>query len=542
MRSKLSLRVCAVLSCAALFAASLAGQEITSKELLAGLANPTRWLSYSGDYSGKRFSPLTQITAANATRLAPQWTFQTGLVGHKFEGTPIAVDGTIYVAGPNNVAWAIDAKTGKQIWRYQRSLPETKLLRVCCGYVNRGFAVLGDRLFMTTLDAHLVALEMKTGKVIWDIEMAKSEDGYAGTGAPLIVKDKIITGIAGGEWPTRGFIDAYNPANGERIWRLFTVPLANEPGGDTWPGDTGERGGGSTWQSGSYDPELNLVYWGTGNPNPDFYGGDRKGDNLYTNSVLAFDPDTGKLRWHFQFTPWDEHDWDATHVPIITDMNIGGKPRKALLVGNRNGFFYVLDRTNGQYIQGRPYVKTTWSIELDKNGRPIELPNQRPTAQGTMTCPDALGGTNFFPPSFSPATGLFYISARETCATYIAVPPKAPPKPGAFALGGTQKPADRGTGALRAIDPLTMSVKWELKHALPSWAGVLSTAGNIVVTGDADGHFIVADATNGKELYRYPMGSPVYSAANTYLVDGRQHIIMGAGAVLTSFALPAGVK
>jgi alcohol dehydrogenase (cytochrome c) len=318
------------------------------------------------------------------------------------------------------------------------------------------------------------------------------------------------------------------------------VPLPNEPGGDTWPGDTAERGGGSTWQSGAYDPELNLVYWGTGNPNPDFYGGDRKGDNLYTDSLIAFDPDTGKMRWHFQFTPWDEHDWDATHVPILTDMNIAGKPRKVVLVGNRNGFFYVIDRTNGQYIQGRPYAKTTWAIELDRTGRPIELPNQRPTPQGTLTCPDALGSTNFFPPSYSPVTGLFYISARETCATYVAVPPKTPVKPGGFGLGGTQKLVDRGTGALRAIDPTTMSIKWELKHSLPSWAGVLSTAGNIVVTGDADGYFIVADAQNGKELYRYQLGAPLYSAANTYMVDGRQHIVMGAGSVLTSFALPAG--
>ena len=533
---------CGVSLFVALLGAAVVAQEITGKDLLGGLSNASRWLTYSGDYNGQRHSPLTQITPANASQLVPQWTFQTGLVGHKFETTPLAIDGVLYATGPMNVAWAIEAKTGKQIWRYQRTLPDMKLLRICCGNVNRGFAVLGDRLFMTTLDAHLIALEMKTGKVIWDIEMAKYAEGYAGTGAPLIVKDKLIVGIAGGEFAIRGFLDAYDPKTGERLWRVHTIPLPGEPGGDTWAGTSGERGGAPTWQTGTYDPQLNLVYWGTGNPNPDFFGADRRGDNLYSNSVLAIDPDTGTRKWHFQFTPHDEHDWDSNHVPVIADLTISGQPRKVLMIANRNGFFYVLDRTNGQYIHARPYIKTTWATEIDRTGRPIELPDQRPTAKGTSTCPDLFGGTNFMPPSFSPATGLFYVSARETCATYVGTSPSAPVKAGDRAMGGSQKMTDRGTGALRAIDPLTLTTKWELKHSLPSWAGVLSTAGGMVFTGDADGFFIAADARTGKELYRYQVGSQVYAAPSTYLVDGRQHVVLGAGAVLTSFALPAGVK
>lgn len=517
---------------------------ITVKDLAGGLSNPARWLTYSGDYSGKRYSPLNQITGANASQLAPQWTFQTGLVGHKFETTPIVVDGVMYATGPMNWAWAIDAKTGRQLWRYQKTLPPAADLRVCCGNVNRGFAILGERLFMTTLDAHLVALDIKTGKPVWDIEMAKHLDGYAGTGAPLIVKDKVIVGIAGGEFAIRGFLDAYDPANGQRLWRFNTIPLTGEPGGDTWPGDSGARGGGPTWQSGSYDAELNTLYWGTGNPNPDFYGVERRGDNLYTNSLVALDPDTGKLKWHYQFTPHDEHDWDSNHVPVLADLTINGQARKVVMVANRNGFFYVLDRTNGQFIHAKPYMKTTWATEIGKDGKPIELPNQRPTTEGTLTCPDLFGGTNFMPPSYSPSTGLFYVSARETCSVFASAAPRGPVKAGDRAMGGMQRPApaNPSSGALRAIDPLTATVKWELKHAAPSWAGVLSTAGGVVFTGDADGYFIAADARTGKELYRYQLGSPVYAAASSYTVDGRQYVVMGSGTMLTAFALPSAAK
>ncbi len=521
---------------------AVAAQDITTKDIMDGLANPARWLTYSGDYTGQRHSPLTQITPANAARLAPQWTFQTGITGHKFEATPVVIDGIMYMTGPMNSAWAIDAKTGKQIWRYQRNLPPTTQLKVCCGMVNRGFAVLRDRLFLTTLDAHLVALDIKSGKPVWDIELADYTQGYASTVAPLVVKDKLIVGIAGGEFAIRGFLDAYDPADGKRLWRFYTVPAPGEPGFDTWPKevDTWARGGGPTWLTGTYDPELNLIYWGTGNPNPDFYGANREGDNLYTNSLIALDADTGTLKWHFQFTPHDEHDWDANQIPVLADLTIAGQARKVVMVANRNGFFYVLDRATGKFIHAAPFAHQTWAKGIDEDGRPIEIPDQRPSPKGTLTCPDLFGGTNFMSPSFNPKTGLFYVSTRETCMTYISQTPPAGYKTGDRTMGGTMRPAvDPRGGALKAIDAATGQIKWELKHESPSWAGVLTTAGGVVFSGSNEGHFIAADAQSGQELYRYQLGSAIYAAPTTYMVENRQYVVLPSGSTITTFALPA---
>ena len=399
-------------------------QQIGTADLLRGLADPSRWLIHSGDYTSKRHSPLTQITPENVARLTPLWMFETGLGfgrNAKFEATPIAIDGVLYLTGLLNHAWAIDGRTGRQIWHYERKLPPAT--RVCCGMVNRGFAVFGDRLFMTTLDSHVMALDRKTGTPIWDVPMADYRLGYSSTVAPLVVKDKLIVGMAGGELATRGFLDAYSLETGKRIWRFNTIPAPGEPGGDTWPAGHYERGGGATWITGSYDPGLNLLYWGVGNPNPDFYGGNRRGDNLYTASVVALDPDTGRLRWHFQYTPHDEHDWDSNQIQVLADLTIAGRARKTLITANRNGFFYVLDRTNGEFIQARPYVTTTWAKDVDARGRPIELPNQRPTPEGTRTCPDLAGGSSFTSPSFDPVRRLFFVSARETCQVYVSAPP-----------------------------------------------------------------------------------------------------------------------
>jgi alcohol dehydrogenase (cytochrome c) len=335
-------------------------QQIGANDLLRGLADPSRWLTYSGDYASTRHSPLTQITPENVARLTPVWTFDSGLGAgrrDKFEATPIVIDGTMYVTGLYNHAWAIDGRTGKVIWHYQRKLPID--LRVCCGMVNRGFAISGDRLFMTTLDAHVMAIDRKTGAPIWDVPLADYRLGYSSTVAPLVVKDKLIVGMAGGELATRGFLDAYSLETGKRLWRFNTIPAPGEPGGNTWPAGHFERGGGATWITGSYDPDLNLLYWGIGNPNPLFYGGIRNGDNLYTASVVALDADTGRLRWHFQYTPHDEHDWDSNQVQVLADLTISGRARKTLITANRNGFFYVLDRTNGALIQAKPSVTTT---------------------------------------------------------------------------------------------------------------------------------------------------------------------------------------
>lgn len=531
-----SLRALSALALTSAMMASLAAQSITTKDLLDGLANPSRWLTHSGDYFGQRFSPLTQITPATVGQLAAQWTFQTGVV-NKFEATPIVIDGTLYVTGALNHAWAIDGRTGKQIWHYQRKLPEG--LKVCCGMVNRGFAVYGDRLFMVTLDAHFVALEMKTGKVIYDVEMAPVKDGFAGTGAPLVVKDKVIAGIAGGEYANRGFLDAYDPMTGARVWRFYTIPAPDEPGSDTWTGDIWKRGGGPTWLTGTYDPATNLLYWGTGNPNPDWDGESRPGANLYTDSLVALDADTGTLKWHFQFTPHDTHDWDANEVPVLADLTIGGQPRKVVMTANRNGFFYVLDRLTGQYLLGKAFVSTTWARELDANGVPLVLPGHDPTEAGTVTCPDWYGGTNFMSPSFDASRGLFFVTARETCARFIRRTPSSSIV-GNLSLGGTVAlvAEPKRAGALRAIDPLTGERKWEVLYDGAGWAGVLATAGGVVFSGDHEGAFFAADSRTGKKLFEFQTGAAIYAPPTSYAIDGRQFVVIPSGADLTAFALP----
>lgn len=513
--------------------AAAAGGEITMQQLLDGLKNPLRWLSYSGSYTGQRHSPLTQITPANVAHLSPQWTFQTAVLG-KFEATPIVIDGIIYVTGPNNHAWAIDGRTGRRFWHYQKALPDR--LNVCCGMVNRGFAVYGERLYMATLDAHLVALDSRTGSLVWEVAIDDYRRGYSATAAPLVVKDKIVVGIAGAEYGIRGFLDAFDAGTGQRAWRLWTVPEPGEPGGDTWLGNSWERGGGSTWVTGTYDPELNLIYWGTGNPGPDLFGDVRKGDNLYTDAVVAIDADTGKLRWYYQFTPHDTHDWDSVHVPVLADMNIGGQKRKLLFVANRNGFFYTLDRTDGKLIVARPYVKTTWAKEIGPDGRPILLPNNEPTEQGTVTCPDIGGGTNWMSPSFNPATGLLYVTAREVCAKFFAWPQEF--MVGQYYFGGAyQREGGRGYGALRAIDPLTGKIKWEFKYFTPSMAGTLSTASGLVFTGDMEGNVMAFEARSGKNLWHFQTGSAIYAAPITYMLDDTQYVLVPSGTTLFAFAL-----
>jgi alcohol dehydrogenase (cytochrome c) len=510
------------------------GQEITEQHLLDGLKNPGRWLMYSGDYMSQRHSPLTQITPANVDQLKVQWTFQTGVLG-KFEATPIVVDGIMYVTGANNNAWALDARTGRRFWRYERSVADR--IPICCGRVNRGFAAYKNRLYMTTLDAHLVAMDPKTGRIIWDVEIDQYKRGYSGTVAPLVVKDKIVVGIAGAEYGVRGFLDAFDAETGKRAWRFWTVPAAGEPGGDTWSGDSWERGGGSTWVTGSYDPELDLIYWGTGNPGPDLYGGDRKGDNLYTDSVVALDASTGKLRWHYQFTPHDVHDWDAVQVPVLADMPVGGMKRKLMLWANRNGFMYTLDRTNGKLVAAKPFVNTTWAKEIGPDGRPILLPSNDIAKDGTVTCPGVGGGTNWMSPAFNPALGLFFVTAREYCDKFYAWPQGF--AEGQYYFGGAyQRDKARGSGSLKAIDPLTATVKWEFKYPASSSAGVLSTASGLVFAGDSDGNLMALNARTGKNLWYFQTGGNISAAPMTFQLDGKQYLVLAAGNTLFSFALP----
>jgi alcohol dehydrogenase (cytochrome c) len=510
---------------------------ITYRDIVDGLKDPTRWLTYSGDYSGRRHSPLTQITPSNVHRLAPEWTLQTGTMtrGRGFEATALAWDGVLYVTGSNNFAWALDARTGRPFWQYRRELP-TDLTYGASAPVNRGFGMLGDRLFMVTLDAHLLAFDRRTGRVVWDTVLADYKIGYSATMAPLVLDDKVIVGISGGEYPTRGFIDAYDPRTGKQIWRFYTVPGPGEPGSETWPpsAEVLARGGGATWTTGSYDPDLDLLYWGTGNPNPDYWGHGREGDNLYTNSVVAVDGSTGRLKWHFQFTPHDTHDWDANQIPVLADLAIGGPRRKVVMVANRNGLFYVLDRQNGALLLAKPFTDTTWAREVDSRGRPVVLND------GSKGClPDQWGGTNFNPPSFDPALRLFFVNARETCATYVPQEPKM--VPGRSTTGGAVRVVDasKAYGALRAIDPTTGERRWEFRYTSPTMAGVMTTASGLVFAGDHEGNIMAFDARTGKNLWRYQTGSPIWGAAPmTYMLDGRQRVVIASGTTLISLALP----
>lgn len=517
--------------------AQSAESGVTYEDLLNGLSEPSSWLTYSGDYTGQRHSPLTMITPENVQDLVPIWTFQTGTMtrGRGFETTPLVLDGVLYVTGSNNLAWALDARTGRPFWQYRRNLPDD-LTYGSSAPVNRGFGILGDRLFMVTLDAHLLALDRKTGSVLWDIELADYRIGYAATLAPLVIDDKVIVGISGGEYPTRGFIDAYDPRSGDRIWRFYTVPSPGEFGSETWPDDPEvmARGGGGTWMTGSFDPELNLIYWGTGNPNPDYYGEKREGDNLFTNSIVAIEADTGILRWHYQFTPHDLHDWDSNHVPVLADLVLDGELRKVVMVANRNGFFYMLDRVTGELLVGKPFTDTTWAREIGSDGRPIVLND------GSKGClPDPWGGTNFMPPSFNPDLGILFVTAREVCATFVPQEPEI--IPGRTSFGGVVWiDRDQGYGALRAIDVRTGERQWEFRYPSATMAGVMTTASGLVFAGDHEGNFMAFEASTGRNLWHYQTGSRIWgAAAMTHVLDGRQHVLIPSGTTLVAFALPA---
>jgi len=520
--------------------------DVTFRDIRDGFKNTSRWLTYSGDYSSQRHSPLKEITPENVNKLATQWTFEaTGMArGRGFEATPLLVDGVLFITGTNNWAWAIDARTGKQIWQYRRQLP-TGLTYGGGNIVNRGFGMLGNSLFMATLDAHLIALDRNNGNVLWDTTLADFKLGHAATLAPLVVKDKVVVGNSGGDMPTSGFIDAYDAKTGQRAWRFNTIPQPGEPGGDTWPAPgVVQRGGGAAWVTGSYDPDLNLLYWGTGNPVPDYDIGDRKGDNLYTASIVALDADTGKLKWHFQFTPQDNHDWDGNQIPVLADITFQGRQRKVAMVASRNGFFYIFDRANGQLLLARPFTETKWAREIGPDGRPIVL-NTGFVPQGgsetTTTCvPDNYGGANFTPPSFDADRKLFFVMARETCAVYIQQKQEA--QTGKLYMGGVlRRISGPGTefSAVRAIDVTTGQVRWEYKVGAPSMAGITSTASGVVFAGSQEGNFTALDASTGKMLWSTNTGANIYgAAATTYMLDGRQWVLIPSGLKLIAFALP----
>ena len=508
--------------------------QVTHQRLLNADKEPHNWLTYSGNLAGHRFSPLAQINDTNVAKLAPAWVYQSNSL-QKFETTPLVADGVMYISEAPSHVTALDTRTGRTLWRYRRTMPDD--VRVCCGQVNRGVALLGDMVYVGTIDAHLVALDAKTGAVRWDVTVADNKTGHSITVAPLAVKDKVIIGIAGGEYGIRGFLDAYDARTGKLAWRFWTVPAAGEPEAKTWAGDSYKRGSAATWVTGAYDPETNLLYWGTGNPGPDWNGEVRAGDNLYSDCLIALDLDTGKLKWHFQFTPHDVHDWDATEVPVLINAEFRGQPRKLLLFPNRNAFYYVLDRVSGQFLLGKPYAKQTWAKGLDDSGRPIRLPGTFPTVEGTPVWPSVAGANNWYSPSYSPKTNFLYVATREAGSIYYFG--QAEFKPGEQYNGGGFRsiPGEEEWGAIRAFRPATGEVAWEYKLFSPPYSGVLSTAGNLVFGATNEGQIFALNAATGKLLWKFQGGGTVRSNPMSYMVDGKQYVAMTLGNSLYVFHL-----
>jgi alcohol dehydrogenase (cytochrome c) len=509
-----------------------ASGQITSNRLINSAKEPQNWLMYSGDYAGHRFSALDQVNKGNVSALIAKWVFQTGATG-KFETTPIVVDGILYGTAPDNRVFALDAHTGRPIWLYQRQLPGD--IRPCCGRVNRGVAILGDKVFFGTLDAHLVALDAKTGSVIWDVPAVDYKLGYSFTLAPLIVKNLVVLGVSGGEYGIRGFVDAYDADSGQRKWRFYTIPGPGEPGHESWEGNSWKIGGAPAWITGTYDPVSNQLFWPTGNPSPSNRGAGRAGDNLYSNTLLALDADSGKLNWDFQFTKHDEHDWDATQVPVMIDDG----DKHLIAQANRNGFFYVVDRSSHKLLFANPYGKVTWSDSKDAEGRPTSNKESEPTLKGSQVCPGAAGTTNWMSPTYDSQTALFYVNAREQCDIFSTAP--QPYEAGHAYYGSAYFPSDAAEpfwGALRAIDPANGQIKWEFRHPSPSWAGVLSTAGGLVFTGDSEGNFMALDAQSGKPLWHFQTGAAVYAAPIAFALDGKEYVAIAAGSSLYAFGLP----
>jgi alcohol dehydrogenase (cytochrome c) len=498
-------------------------------------SEPGNWLTYSGNYAGHRHSRLMEIDRANVSRLEPVWVYQTREPG-VIEATPLAVNGVLYVTEHPHIITALDGRTGRPVWNYRR--PAAKGVAGCCGPVNRGGALLGDTLFTTTFDGRLLALDARSGTLRWEIPVVDPATGHSLTAAPLAVKDKVIVGISGGEFGIRGFLDAYEANTGARVWRLWTVPGPGEPGHETWAGTSWKTGGAATWLTGSFDPELNLLYWSTGNPAPDYNGDDREGDNLYSNSILAIDVDTGKLKWHFQFTPHDVHDWDSNQVPILVEGVVKGQKRKLVVQANRNAFYYVLDRVTGEYLSGTQFAKQTWAEGLDVKGRPIRKPDTAPSATGTLVYPGLAGATNWFSPSYDPATGLFYLQAREDYAqTFYKV--KTTYEAGKHFEGGNARdvPGSEHRGVVKALDALTGSIRWQFDLYAPAFSGVMSTAGGLVFGGTREGNFFALDAATGKPLWRFQTGAPISADPVSFEVDGRQHVVIAAGQAIFAFAI-----
>ena len=495
------------------------------------------WLSYNGDYSGRRYSSLGEIDAGNVHQLRAQWVFHPGN-SDSLEVTPVVVAGVMFVASAND-AFALDARTGRPIWRHRRPLTNG-LIDDASAHHNRGVGIWHDRVFMETDNAHLLCLDARSGHQLWDVEYADSTKNYGATSAPLVINDKVIVGTSGGDDGVRGFVAAFDPLTGKLVWRFWTIPGPGEFGNSSWPGEMYWRGGGTTWMPGTFDPELNTLYWGTSNPSPDFDGGPRPGDDLYTDCLLALDPDTGKLKWYFQFTPHDLFDYDAAETAVLIDETFRGRARKLVVEANRNGFLYVLDRTNGEFLSAVRFVeKLNWASGIDPKGRPVAS-GLIPSAAGTRICPGLNGATNWFSPSYNPSTRLFYFLALENCEIFRTRPERFAVGRTWYATGTERIPSDAGQKILLAFSLESGQMAWRYPQAGEgrSWAGTLTTAGGLVFFGDDAGSFEAVDARTGAPLWHFNTGQDLHASPMSYAVNGSQYVAIASGSDLFSFALP----
>ena len=516
-------------------AAIHASAQVSYQRIVKAESEPSNWLTYSGNYQSHRFSPLTEINRQNVGQLKPAWVYQvrrTGIV----ETSPIVADGVMYLTEPPSTVTALDVRTGRPLWTYTPAIP-TDVIVIGSPPVNRGVAILDDTIFFGTVHGHLIALDAKSGAVRWDTIVDDNKLGHYLTNAPLALADRIIVGVSGAEAGIRGFLDAYDPKTGKRVWRTYTVPGPGEPGFETWGGDSWKNGGGSSWLTGSYDPALNLVYWGTGNPGPDWNGDVRPGDNLYTCSLLALSPVDGKIKWHFQFTPHDVHDWDSNEIPILFDATVNGRARRLVAMANRNAFYYVLDRETGEFLTATPYAKQTWADGIDAKGRPRLRAGTDPSLEGTLVFPNIQGASNWPSPSYSPLTRLFYQPAREMGTYFYKGESKYKAGEPFVAGGGRAVNGDDAWGAVRAIEATTGKLKWEFKLLSPPWTGLLSTAGGLVFGGTEEGNFFALDAETGKPLWDLQLGGAVKANPIAFGVDGKQYIAIAAGYAIFVFGL-----